>query len=333
MSQIDFLVIGDTVIDAFIKLKDASIVGEPDTPEYKICLPFADKVPYEDVFVVNAVGNAANAAVAASRLGISSGLVSNLGDDQNGKDCLVSLQNNKVDTEFVKINPGVKTNYHYVLWYPPERTILIKHEKYNYTMPDVASKFSPKWIYFSSVSGDAFPFHNEVAEYLDKHPSIKLAFQPGKNEIKLGKEKLAELYKHSEIFFCNVEEAEKILGAEDLPIPELLKKIKELGPKNVVITDGPKGAYTYDGADIWFIEPYPDVKPPYDRTGAGDAFASTFVSAIILGKTLPEALAWAGVNSMSVVQGIGAQAGLLSREKLEEYLAKASENYKPTKIS
>src|SRR3989338_5012589 len=211
MSQIDFLAIGDTVIDAFIKLKDASIVGEPDTPEYKICLPFADKVPYEDVFVVNAVGIAPNAPVAASRLGISSGLVSNLGDDQNGKDCLASLQNNKVGTEFVKINPGVKTNYHYVLWYPPERTILIKHEKYNYSLPDFGE---PEWIYFSSVIEDAFPFHDVVAEYLNDHPNIKLAFQPGKNEIKLGKEKLAKLYERSEIFFCNVEEAEVILGME-----------------------------------------------------------------------------------------------------------------------
>jgi len=108
--------------------------------------------------------------------------------------------------------------------------------------------------------------------------------------------------------------------------------MRELGPEVVVITDGPAGAYAYDGMDNWFIGPYPDPKPPYDRTGAGDAFSSTVVSAIALGKSLPEALAWGGVNAMSVIQEVGAQKGLLSREKIEEFLKIAPEDYKAEKI-
>ena len=332
-NKIDFLAIGDIVIDAFIKLKDSSanIVGTPDTPDYKICIPFGEKVPYEDVFVIPAVGNAANAAMAAARLGlINTSFVTNLGDDRNGEDCLAELKKNNVQTDFVKINAGFKTNYHYILWYGAERTILIKHQDYPYTLPDIGD---PKWIYFSSVNETAFPFHNKLADYLDSHPEIQLAFQPGKFEIKLGKEKLQRLYKNSKIFFCNVEESEKILDIEDLDIKDLLKKMRELGPEIVVITDGPKGAYAYDGNDFWFIEPYPDPKPPISRTGAGDAFSSTVLSAMILGKNLPEALAWGGVNAMAVVQQVGAHTGLLSREKLEEYLKNAPENYKARKIN
>ncbi|MES3031815.1 MAG: PfkB family carbohydrate kinase [Patescibacteria group bacterium] len=325
---VDFLAIGDIVIDAFIKLKQADVTGVADTPDYKICLPFAEKVPYEDVFVIPAVGNAANAAVSAARLGLNTALVTNLGDDRDGEDCLTTLKKNNVKTDFVKVNKGQKTNYHYVLWYGAERTILIKHQDYKYSLPNIGN---PKWIYFSSVNETAFPFHYEIADYLDAHPEIRLAFQPGKFEIKLGKDKLARLYKHSKIFFCNVEEAEKVLGLESLDIKELLKKMRELGPEIVVITDGPKGAYAYDGADMWFIESYPDPKPPYSRTGAGDAFSSTVVSAIILGKTLPEALSWAGINAMAVVQNVGANVGLLPRPKLEEYLQN-SPNYKAKKI-
>jgi len=328
-NEIDFLAIGDIVIDAFIKLKEASVEGAPDTPEYKICLPFAEKLPYEDVFVIPAVGNASNAAISAARLGLRAALVSNVGDDRDGEDCLSTLKKNGVKTDFIKINTGFKTNYHYVLWYGAERTILIKHENYKYVLPDVGN---PKWIYFSSVNETAFPFHYTIADYLDTHPEIKLAFQPGKFEIKLGKDKLSRLYKHSKIFFCNVEEAGKILGVESLDIKELLKKMRELGPEIVVITDGPKGAYAYDGKDIWFIESYPDPKPPYSRTGAGDAFSSAVVSAIILGKTLPEALSWGGVNAMAVVQQVGANVGLLTRIKLEEYLKNAPSNYKAEKI-
>ena len=328
-NKIDFLAIGDIVIDVFIKLKQAKIEGESDTSSYKICFPFAEKVPYEDVFVIPAVGNAPNAAVSSARLGLQTALVTNIGNDREGEDCLSALIREKINTSFVKVNKGVKTNYHYVLWYGPERTILIKHENYPYFMPEVSN---PKWIYFSSVNETAFPFHNELVDYLDDHRDIQLAFQPGKFEIKLGKEKLNRLYKKAKIFFCNVEEAEKILSLEKSEIKELLKKIYELGPETVVITDGPKGAYAYDGNNMYFIKSYPDPKTPYNRTGAGDAFSSTVVSAIILGKTLEEALAWGGINAMSVVQQVGAQKGLLSREKIEEYLKNAPKDYVARKI-
>jgi sugar/nucleoside kinase (ribokinase family) len=328
-NKMDFLAIGDIVIDAFIKLKQASVHGTPDNKDYEICIPFADKVPYEDVFIAPAVGNASNAAVSASLLGLKTALLSNIGDDKEGVDCLDALKKIGVNTDLIKINAGMKTNYHYVLWYESDRTILIKHEIYPYTLPEINN---PKWIYFSSVNETAFPFHYAIADYLDDHPETKLAFQPGKFEIKLGKEKLQRLYKHAKIFFCNVEEAKKILGLDSLEIKDLLTKVHDLGPETVVITDGPKGAYAYDGTEYLFMPPYPDPKPPYERTGAGDAFSSTVVSAIILGKTLSEALAWAGINSMSVVQDVGAQKGLLPREKLEEYLAKAPESYKVKQI-
>ena len=192
--KLEFMAIGDTVVDAFIKLKKAEVSGEPDTPSYKICLPFAEKVEYEDVFVIPAVGNSANAAISAARLGLDTGIVTNLGDDRGGEDCLAELKRNKVRTDFVKINKGKKTNYHYILWYGAERTILIKHQDYDYTMPDIDS---PKWVYFSSVNETAFPFHYKIADYLEAHPKINLAFQPGKFEIKLGPEKLARFYKRA----------------------------------------------------------------------------------------------------------------------------------------
>jgi sugar/nucleoside kinase (ribokinase family) len=331
--KIDFLAIGDTVIDAFIKLTDADradVRGESGHENYKICLPFADKIPYEDVYVLNAVGNAANAAVSASRLGLRTAIVTNLGSDQEGKDCLKSLKKDGVSTKFVKINRGIKTNYHYVLWYKAERTILIKHEKYPYTLPKIGE---PKWVYFSSVSASAYPFHDTVADYLENHKNIKFAFQPGKNEIRLGKEKLARLYRRTEIFFCNVEEARTILDMQNAEILDLSKGLMALGPKIVAISDGPNGAYLYLNDELWHLPIYPDIAEPIDRTGAGDAFSSTVTCAIALGLSPLEAFTWGPINSMSVVQGVGAQKGLLSRKALEEYLVKAPANYKPVKIN
>jgi ribokinase len=77
---------------------------------------------------------------------------------------------------------------------------------------------------------------------------------------------------------------------------------------------------------------YPDPAPPVDRTGAGDSFASTFVAAIIKGQSIDEALRWAPINSMNVVQKVGAQAGLLSTKALTHYLNAAPKWYHPKRI-
>jgi sugar/nucleoside kinase (ribokinase family) len=336
MKKIDFLAIGDTVIDAFIKIKDAHVHCNIDKEGCELCLRFGDKIPYESVTVLPAVGNSPNAAVAASRLGLSSALMTNIGGDQNGKDCLSVLENEKIDTTFVKINLDKITNYHYVLWYDIDRTILIKHQEYDRKWLDTkeASELSiPSWIYLSSLGEDSLAFHTDISDYLKRHPEVKLAFQPGTYQIKFGVENLKDIYQRTEIFFCNLEEAQRILKIENEDVLTLSKGISNLGPKIVVISDGPKGAYLYQNEELWYSPIYPDIAPPVERTGAGDAFSSTMTCALALGKPPLEALTWGPVNSMSVVQYVGAQKGLLNREKLEEYLKVAKEDYKVKKIN
>lgn len=326
----DFIAIGDIVTDAFIKLKDASVHCDIDTDKCTITLPFAEKIPYESVEEVSAVGNSPNASVAAAKLGLKSALVTNLGDDNEGAKCLETLKSEGVDTQFVSVHQGKKTNYHYVLWYEADRTILVKHEEYDYKLPALDE---PKWIYLSSLGNNTEKYHEEIIEYLKAHPSVNLAFQPGTFQILLGKDELKEIYERSKVFICNVTEAEKILGIDSIDISELLKRTKELGPEIVIITDGTKGAYAYDGTNMWHQSAYPDPKPPVDRTGAGDALASTTVVALALGENLETALKWGMINAMSVVQQVGAQRGLLSRSQIEEYLKSVPPEFQTKKLS
>lgn len=332
-NQYDFVAIGDIVVDAFIQLnKDAADVSiDMDTGRQTLHMPFGSKLPYEDVTVVNAVGNSPNAAVSAHRLGLKTALVTNLGDDRNGTDCLEALRTEGVHTDYVKVHEHKSTNYHYVLRYGPERTILIKHEQYPYSLPNF--DVPPRYIYFSSIGEHGVDFHFEIARYVATHPETKLVFQPGTFQIKLGAEKLKALYQATEIFFCNKEEAQEILNTTEQDVPTLIRKMRELGPTMPVITDGPHGAYVVDADDqAWHMPMYPDPAPPIDRTGAGDSFSSTFTAAIALGLTPAEALTWGPVNSMNVVQHIGAQAGLLSQEALKTLLVNAPEEYQARKI-
>lgn len=326
----DFIAIGDTVVDEFINLKEARIACDINRENCTITMRWGDKIPYDSSVLVAGVGNAANAAVAAARLGLSVGFISNVGKDRFGEEILSTLAREGVSTAYIKVNDGIATNHHYVLSYEAERTILIKHEAYPYLLPEELAP--PKWIYLSSVGEHSESFHTDIGNWLREHPQTKLAFQPGTFQMKMGKEKLSELYAVTEVVAVNKAEAERILECGETDIRELLENMRALGPKIALITDGPNGAYAYDGAEMLKVPMYNDPSTPVDRTGAGDATTSTFVAALALGKSIREALLWGPVNSMSVVQHIGAQTGLLTREKIEDYLVSAPAAYAVTAL-
>lgn len=328
----EFLAVGDIVTDAFIRLKDAKVHCRLDNEDCEICMRWGDKIPYDFHEIVPAVGNAANAAVAAARLGVSSALRAYVGKDAYGAQCLEVLQREGVEVAYMETAAGKATNYHYVLWYESQRTILVKHEEFDYRVP--ALRDNPTWVYLSSLGQNSLPYHNALMEWLAKYPAAKLAFQPGTFQMQLGKEALAGVYQRTDLFFCNKEEAERILGLQaGQDIKALLEAMHALGPKTVVITDGTNGAYARsdDGRTI-HCPRYPDQRPPFEITGAGDALASTTTVALSLGLSLEDALKWGSVNASAVLQGIGAQKGLLKRAELEAALAKPPATWAVTSL-
>ena len=238
-----------------------------------------------------------------------------------------------MDTSLMVTEAGRKTNHHFVLCYETERTILVKHEEFAYTVPEMEQ--GPSWVYLSSLASNSLPYHLALVEWLKKYPETKLSFQPGTFQMKLGVETLKDIYTRSDIFFCNKEEAERILGVEPTDdLKSLLTHIQALGPKIAVITDDRRGAYALDEkGNAWHVPMYPDQPAPFERTGAGDAFASSVTAALALGKTFEEALLWGPINAMSVVMKVGAQDGLLTRERLEQYLKEAPEDFKLTPLA
>lgn len=332
MAQIDILSVGDTVTDAFIKLQDDQAVAYQNEHGNWLAMPLGAKLPFSHVDVVEAVGNSANASVSFARLGLKSALVTNVGGDVHGRDMVAALDKKGVDTRFVRMNPGKQSNYHYVLWYKAERTILIKHEEYEYRWPRFRKSELPRWVYFSSLGEDALGYTDEIVEWLNDNPDIKLAFQPGTFQIKVGAKRLKDVYKRSEIVVLNREEAVQVTKGNYEDMHDLLDRMHALGPRLVVITDGPAGAYGSDGENRYVMPPYPDPAPPYERTGAGDAFTSTLIAALAKGLTFEEGLAWGPINSMSVVQKVGAQEGLLKERELLQWLHKAPNSYKLKKM-
>lgn len=320
------LCIGDIFSDVFIKLNEheARIDTEKDGSK-RLSLPFGSKPPYDAVETVTSVGPSPNAGVSMARLGLRVGLMSWLGDDVTSKNSLAYLTREAIDTAPLVIARKMVSNIYYVLRYGADRTILVKNEQYDYSWKEPKTK--PDWVYLSLVSAESWHLHQDLIEYLEKNPEIKLAFQPGTFHFKWGAKKLAKLYRRSEIVVMNREEAVEVTGASYDSLKDLADALHALGPKYVVITDGPSGSYASFEGRLYQMPNYPDPAPPVDRTGAGDAFASTIVAALALGKSLNEALTWAPINSMSVVQKLGAQAGLLRQSDIKKYLKSAPKTY------
>jgi len=330
----DILAIGDITVDAFIRLHEARLHCKVNHEACEISLPFGAKVPYEYTKVVFGSGGAPNAAIAAARLGLRVGLISNVGADQNGRECLAKLQHEKVVTSHVRSHSAKPTNCSFILWYEDDRTILVNHVKYDHDFdtPHPGLQNAPKWIYLTSLSSHHSVYEKALTEYLDAKPNVRLAFQPGTHEISKGIEDLHELTKRTDVLVLNLEEAQGILRSNEKDPKKLLQMIADHGPKIVLITDGTAGAYMFDGDHSYHMPLYPDPRKAFERTGCGDAFASTFISMLSIGRSPLEALVAAPVNAMSVAQFIGAHEGLLSLKQLDWMLKIAAKEYRPRGI-
>ena len=133
MNNFKLLAVGDITVDDFIELENVEISNG------KLEIPWGRKIPFHKSTKIFGVGNVGNAAVSASRLGIKSGIITRVGDDDAGHSCLEVLKKDGVDVSNAEKQIGKSTNYHYVLTHKGERTILIRHENFTYenlSVPD-----------------------------------------------------------------------------------------------------------------------------------------------------------------------------------------------------
>lgn len=314
----DLISIGDTTVDVFLELDDASVQCDLDRENCRLCINYADKIPVKKMTKVNAVGNAANNAVASARFGLKTALVSIVGDDDSGHAIYRILKKEHVDTRFVSTDHERGTNYSTVLDYKGERTILVYHEQRKYHWKKIPKT---KWLYFTSLGlGHETMFPDLIAHV--RKTKTKLVFNPGTFQLKLKAERLKPVLAAAHIVCVNKEEGQKLAGKIS-DVKKLMRAISSLGAKIVVVTDGQNGSYAFDGKIAYFC---PILEAPViERTGCGDSYASGFVAALAYGHTVPEAMRWGSVNAAHVIQHIGAQQGLQTKRQVEYELRKHPE--------
>lgn len=315
------LSVGDATIDVFMQPTESETLCDLNTKECKIAFSYGEKIPVKNLeFSIG--GNAANNAIGTKRLGIDSAIVLTLGDDPAGTLILNRLTEEKVDMTYVIQQPSTTSNYSSIINYGGERTIFSYHAPRSYEFP-VQLPLAP-WVYLTSM-GEAFrPFFNHLMEWLTKHPETRLAFNPGSWQMKMGVQLILDVLARTHLLYVNREEAEKLVNFTGSSVgkeKDLLTAVSKLGPKVVIVTDGANGALAFNGQTFLKVGVLP--VDAYERTGAGDAFGSGCLAALIKGKDLGEALLWGTVNSASVIGYTGSQKGLLKEDEIQTWLDRA----------
>lgn len=309
MSTPKMLAIGAAVQDVFLSNSDAFKPVCVNPHECFTRLEMGAKADVNNI-EFSTGGGATNAAVTFARQGLHSTFMGTIGRDPAGQAVLDDLDNEGVSTTGVSYSDNYNTGYSVLLLAPSgERTIL--------TYRGASTHYDAKnfdlrgldidWLYVSSMAGSM--------EALDKiftqahHLGIKIMFNPGKGEL-AQLVKLKSLLEDVDVLSVNKEEMQMIVEGQDLE--ELVRHALHYVP-TVIVSDGPNGVVATDGKTIVRAGMYEDV-PVIDRTGAGDAFGSGFLSQWVQGKSLKDSIVFASANSTSVVGCIGAKTGLLHHD-------------------
>jgi len=305
---------GDVIVDAFISIKHADEHCHTSEKEKEICFTAGAKIPVDDC-QFRLGGNASNVSVGLSRLGFKTALIAETGDDEFAQKIVKGLREEKVSLEFMKQTQNAPATFAINLTFMHDRTILSRHVKRKHDLD--FENATTSWVYLTSIGEEWKPLYHKVLTFV-KTRNTMLAFNPGSKQLQDGVRNFSDILQLVEILFVNKEEAEEIVfGREKKESKdELLYALQKLGPKIVSITDGERGSYAVDkNGRIYTQEMIPSVFK--QKTGVGDAYASGFLASLFYNQgDMQQALLWGATNASSVVEHIGAQPGLLTKEEL-----------------
>ena len=336
----EIITIGSATIDVFIECDSAHIVSvsTKDRSTDFMSFDYGSKLEVEG-FSSETGGGGINTAVNFANLGFKTSAIIKMGKDFASKNIMKKMDKFGIDDDCFCFDEHEHTGFSVILMsFQGDRTVLA-HRGANAKMKrddiDWDAIKKAKWLYIAPLNGESAYLLDELAEYAEKH-NVNMAMNVGTTNIKQGKDTLDKVIKTAEILIMNREEASMLTQIQVRPdtkevkysdeiihvdIRKMLTTLKEAGAKVVVITDGKKGAYAYDGKDFYQCGEYPaNVK---STLGAGDCFASTFVAS--MEKTnwdVEKSLKYASVNAASKVETAGAQKGLLTFKEIEKKLEK-----------
>ena len=315
----DVITVGSSTIDVFANVESEEIkIRSSKGNEELIAYPAGSKILIKELDFLTG-GGGTNTAVCFSRLGLKVAYLGKMGHGSNSGLIIRRLKQEKIDfvgTKSQKYHAG----YSVVLEsMGGDRTILTYKGANNYLdFKEInKKKLKTKWFYFSSMVDKSYETLEKLSDFAKKN-NIQIAFNPSNYLAEKGFDFLKKILENTDLLVLNKEESELIVGKGE--IPELILRLMKLGPNKVVITNGKNGAYTIEKNILYKV--IPNKVHAKETTGAGDAFASTYLAGIINGYSVEDRLRFASLNASFVVQEKGAKNGLSDYKKLKLELKK-----------
>ena len=319
----DVITIGSATRDGFFEGIDfLSVEGKCFVANKGICLPLGSKVRVPEVHFFTG-GSATNTAVSFARQGLKTAIVCRVGDDVSGKTIIEEQKKEKIVTQFIQKDCTVPTAYSVIFLTPSgERTILsYKGCAEKLTVKKIPwKKIQTRWLCIGSLGKEKNILKKIIQFAVSKN--IRLAINPGWNEINWLKDNPKWIDKF-EIFICNQEEAAYFTGIPYSKEKKVFKKLDDLVKGVVVMTKGKDGVSVSNGKTLWKAKVLKK-KRVIDATGAGDAFASAFISTFIRKnkineKIIEEAICTGMANACSVIKHIGTKPGILYKKDIKRF--------------
>lgn len=332
------LTIGSATMDVFVECDDANIVSVCSKTKNSdfMSYPYGSKIDIT-TFSSNVGGGGVNTACNFANLGFDTSAIFKIGEDIYSEGILDAFKNKNVNLANIIQNKEASTGFSIILVsFQGDRTVLA-HRGANAQIMESEINFKAiedaDLIYVAPLNGESNKVLESIVDYAHEHDT-KICFNAGSTSIKRGFEHIKTILRSAHIVVMNKEEATMATGIHVRPdtktekfshelihrdVKKMLTTMKVMDYQIVVITDGGKGAYAYDGQKFYFCPVFPS--PVISTLGAGDAFASTFCAALERTKlNVGLSLMYASVNSSSVVSEFGATEGLATFEQIEEKL-------------
>ncbi len=313
MLSFDVVCVGSAKIDIFLSFLEENPYIHLKKDVKELSVAYGQKIPV-DRCSLQLGGNACNVSVGLAKLQIKTAIMAELGKDEFSQKIINGLKSENVNTDSLLQNPNNPSSFSVILSFQQERTIFSKHieRKHNFSFDGIYTKC----VYLTSL-GQEWEKAYQLIEDFVKSSNTKLVFNPGTLQLLSGYQKIKNILALSDILFVNKEEAITILNIKNqISNSELLISLQKLGPKIVAITDGENGSFAVNEKGEFFTQAI--VKTAIvEKTGAGDAYASGFLAAILLSLPIQTAMQWGTLNASATMAILGAQNGLLARKEIE----------------
>jgi fructokinase len=239
-------------------------------------------------YIPLAGGAPANVAVAYAKLGGISYFAGGISEDNFGNMLIQELENQGVNTNFVKIIEGANTALVLVsLDESGERTFnFYRHNsadmQYGISQVDKINWQNIGFFHFCSNTLTSQPMYSDTLYAITsaKKNNVSISFDVNLRQ-QLWQDLSVLMYRveaciaESDIIKLSKDEARYLANIKQVDVESYINFILTLGPKLIVITDGPNAVQvTCDSFTV--LVDVPRISP-VDTTGAGDSFISGFL--------------------------------------------------------